>query len=58
MVDVFRANRRFERFLFLTPHDPPPGEEEKEPEVIATITFDFEKGKVIVKRKDEEPFEV
>ncbi len=56
MVDVYRANRQFERFLFLTPHESKP--DESEGKLIATITFDYEHRKVIIQRVGEPLVEV
>ena len=50
MSDVFEANRRFERFLFLTPHE----SEDEEDELIAIITYDFENKTVTVRRADSD----
>jgi len=59
MSDIYRANRQFERFLFLTPHEVKEGEEEKDI-LITTITYDFENKKVIITRVDdkEHPIEM
>lgn len=59
MVDIFRANRRMERMLMeIKERSQHLDKDEEHGEVIATITFDFENQKVVIKRKDEEPFEV
>ncbi len=50
MVDINRANRRFERMLFLTPHEPIEDDDDK---LIAKITYDFKNQEVRVRRFDD-----
>lgn len=50
-MDAHAAFRRFERFLFLTPHDEK--EDEGEDILIATIKYDHEKKTVTVVREDD-----
>ncbi|MFA5299952.1 MAG: hypothetical protein WC389_17335 [Lutibacter sp.] len=51
MVNSFRAYRRFERFLFLTPHDIT--NDEVENKLIATVIFHHDTNEVEIIREDE-----
>jgi hypothetical protein len=50
-MDNYKANRQFERFLFLTPHDNIGINDEEK--LIATITYDFKNKEVRIEREDE-----